>query len=776
MKGLFVAVCLVAGLAGPIDRLASGAGILGGLILWAWSAVGSSSPAGSRALLTRTLSWAPLLAGLPLLLRMHDVEARLALIACLLLATCTRQGVTGAAFTASVLGWRLLVQDVPWLWLMEVEGSRLVSRSLGLVTGQTIDLGPSASGVELLIVFSLWLAAAGKPGGASWTRRILAAAALVCLFMLFMAALPALGRMAPGLSASPQSVARVMFGSSAALMALLCVLLPAAASPRPAPRGGRTAALLLLLILTACLAVLHAPRPDRRQGEIVLAGRGAFDMNVPVPGRHGAAQAGMFGLLPRYLGMDGHHVLRHDGPIDHEALSRAAVVIVALPTAALLKEEQGALDAYVRGGGSLVVMGDHTDLLGTMGPINDLIGRWRIELRFDSAYPSVREWAECLDGDRPGLRAATGIGTGASLWIGAGARALIIGRYGLSDRGDRANGGAGGYLGNYAYDPGERLGDIVLAAQAQVGQGRVVVFGDTSSFQNLMLPASYAFVAWLFDDLARPLSFPARVVGAAGLAAALAAAGLAAVALRGSSTASAGLALAVLGSAAWGTLAAAPGPLERLPRNARVALLDASHLNRYERELWHEDSIGGLMVSLERLGFLPLVVDKALDLRVPGVEALPVLIAPRRALSAGETLALAAHVERGGDLLVSAGADEAHAVAPLLSIYGLSIGQLPLGPVPILADMDRPAWDAQRHFPQFRRANPVVSGGAAPARSLYSAFGHDIVVQARSRGGAGRLLVIGDPEFLTDQVLESEHDAWEGNLELLGNLLDRRRW
>ena len=42
----------------------------------------------------------------------------------------------------------------------------------------------------------------------------------------------------------------------------------------------------------------------------------------------------------------------------------------------------------------------------------------------------------------------------------------------------------GSFLGNYHYDQGERLGDVVLVATTTYGRGRIVVWGDTSAFQG----------------------------------------------------------------------------------------------------------------------------------------------------------------------------------------------------------------------------------------------------------------------------------------------------
>jgi hypothetical protein len=40
------------------------------------------------------------------------------------------------------------------------------------------------------------------------------------------------------------------------------------------------------------------------------------------------------------------------------------------------------------------------------------------------------------------------------------------------------------YLGDRRHNPGEKIGDLVLVAEARYGNGRMLVFGDTSPFQN----------------------------------------------------------------------------------------------------------------------------------------------------------------------------------------------------------------------------------------------------------------------------------------------------
>ena len=48
---------------------------------------------------------------------------------------------------------------------------------------------------------------------------------------------------------------------------------------------------------------------------------------------------------------------------------------------------------------------------------------------------------------------------------------------------------------------GERLGDVLLAAEQRWGRGRIVVFGDTSGFTNGILYGSHPYVAALMAAL-----------------------------------------------------------------------------------------------------------------------------------------------------------------------------------------------------------------------------------------------------------------------------------
>ncbi len=793
--GMIVTICLLLGLFGPLDQTTVTLAVLPALALWAVAEAArgaaaiavASRPERARAALRAA---APVVLLAPVLPLAGTTTAR---VACVGLAAClgsTPSRAAAARFAGLVLAFILIVDHVPSLWSLHVEVSRVVTRAAGAISGQRIDWGPSASGMGLLVVFLLALATGALPAA---RPRFRAALCLLAWF-LFVAAAPSLAAWRPAWVSGAggllnQAGEHLDAGAAAAAPAIfrlswlwcgVLLLIGRACSPRaeappvstPGFRWSRAAALGVMVAAAFLLDERAAGPPSR--GPIVLLKSPLFDLEVPRPERPGIASSGMMGLLGRYAALAGHTLTLAERPVRPGILEGARALLVVLPASDFTREEKRAIDRFVRSGGSLLVAGDHTDLLGTMGPLNDLTGRYGIRFRFDSAYPVRREWRGCVRSMMPGRLVQTGIGTGASLALRAPARPLVAGPYALSDGGDRGNGGQGAWLGDYAYQPGERLGDLALLAERRAGHGRVVVMGDTSPLQNVALPWSFAFVSQLFDHLCGRTSWWERWGRAApGMAALL----LALLYLRRNRGVewTAGAACGVL--AASLISAALPPEAGRLPLppGLPVALVDDGHLNDWTRELWHDASIGGLMANLQRGGWLPVVTDRVAG-RLPGPEALAVYVAPRRRLEEPEVVRLAAHIEQGGRVLVASGGPEGEAVAPLLSLYGMRLGRMPLGPVPVRPDMTRHELEQARLAPQFRSAWPVETAGAVRTRSLLEDSGHDVVVSAAARSGSGgSLIVIGDAEFLTDRVLENENAAWKGNVDLLSRILSPDR-
>ena len=275
----------------------------------------------------------------------------------------------------------------------------------------------------------------------------------------------------------------------------------------------------------------------------------------------------MFGRLPGFLKAQGYDGGRINRPLTAGALegSRALVVINLMePFSAA---EKTAIWEFVRQGGSLLVLGDHTGVAGIRMPFNDLLEPVNIEFEFDSATFWAQGWRDALELMPHPINRGVIDAEDIQIWIGASlairppARPVIVGKYGYSDIGDEAN-VERSYLGDRRHNPGEKIGDLVLVAEAGYGRGRVLAFGDTSPLQNGALVSSWAFAQRVFVWLAgTPRYVPAW------LSLALAAAGIALMvfALRGPGTSAyacifvaAGIAVAAAAAAHFAKLPPAP--------------------------------------------------------------------------------------------------------------------------------------------------------------------------------------------------------------------------
>jgi len=269
---------------------------------------------------------------------------------------------------------------------------------------------------------------------------------------------------------------------------------------------------------------------------------------------------------------------------------------------------------------------------GPLNRFNEVLEHSDVQVRFDSATFAVGGWLQSYQalthptsagiGD---ARNAFGVVIGASLdlrWPRAGRwppSPLLTALWGWGDPGNALN-----YPSLMAksddapgsdprYDPGERLGDLVLAAEQRIGKGRVVVFGDTSGFTNGVNIGAHVYTSRIFAYLADPGSSPhepARQAAGLLMILALAAAwwlartewtlALAAVAL-GASLAT----CTALTHRAWELLPdgrAGPGKANNL------AYIDEAHLGHFSSESWREDGLMGLCLNLMRNDYLVLML------------------------------------------------------------------------------------------------------------------------------------------------------------------------
>ena len=135
------------------------------------------------------------------------------------------------------------------------------------------------------------------------------------------------------------------------------------------------------------------------------------------------------------------------------------------------------------------------------------------------------------------------------------------------------------------------------------------------------------------------------------------------------------------------------------------------------------------------------------------------IIAPTRTFTTREAEAVERFVYRGGYVVVSAGADSAEAVAPVLSRFDLRVRNIPLGPfTTYYADT--------RNTLRMRVAYTVEHvRGDTDGVLAWSWFGkprtHAVVIEhlapgpSPETGRRGGLLLIGDDQFFLNENLET---------------------
>jgi len=710
-------------------------------------------------------------------------------------APCSPMALARGALAMLVL--TLALNRTAWVWRFADDLSRNLTGWLGSASGAATSLGPSIAGVMTIALAAGFLVSMlyQERGTGRW----LAGAALAWIALLVMlvwaAGVPLMLRgfnAALRWSGGPQSgmpvrgyPASVGVYLPAVLFAALLLPLLLLAVPdrrlRWSGRGpghvalGRAAAALA----AALLALMMSWPPARLAADptgirVTFLDRGLVSWDVPSVERRGLEQAGMFGLLPRYLASAGFQVRIDKDALTEESLAATDVAVIINPTKELEASESARLAAFVKAGGGLMVLGDHTDLEGTMAPLNAILAPYGISFRFDSAF-TPRHWrndAGFLPGpmtrDLDDANSRFQQSTGGSLRLERGAAPVALARWGFSDAGDRNN-KDNAFLGDYIYQAAEPLGDLPIVAQARSGLGRVIVFGDTSAFQNNSMPLSWPFLSRVFQVAAAHPSRAAALASAVGLGGLCLL--LAGCALRPERWAVAALAGSLLGMLAGAGITAAAEPAIDV-RSGRMALVDACHFNDVSIDLWEGRALSGLNLNLARHGYLPLIWRDRSDGSLERAQML-VVIAPRKPYTASEVAAIRQWIESGGELILSVGWEEKEVSGSLLRMADLDIDPVPLGPVPILRKIaDSELFRRLQMEPHFAKAWPIARIDPARDEVLYASDSYPIV--ARRRMGQGGFTLVADSRFLLNKTLEEEGAVWEGNIAFLRTLLRPR--
>lgn len=715
----------------------------------------------------------------------------------------------------------IFLQSIPQLWHLYQQSSLVVSQTIGLITGTPLLLGPSISGADILLIFlivlcSVYLATPDKKRkDFLWFSVDLTSVLIIWLISLSLRAT---------LTTPSEDVLLyqillvVLFIIPTIHLLLRCQGKQLATEPLPCPKyqlhlmlkNGAVWAVVLLFFSTTLITVfMQAGIVSPEQQKIIFYGKnmvGAWD--VPAYGKYGKDAVGMFGLWPvysttvgyttelivenntaflglepeinqtltRYLNLTDYTRIIQAEKITSSLLENTAVFVIANLNVSLSEEEHTILWEYVRNGGSLLVLGDHTDVGGMQTPLNDLLAPVGIRFRFDTALPLDQKfkWLTSLRLAYHPLTASPiaveelQYGIGASLDVTAGAFPLVTGTYAFSDTGNRSNSDIA-YLGDYTYQNGEQLGDIILVAGAYYGQGSVLVFGDTSSFQNPALPFSSSFMQRTFSSLSQKqtqTTYTLQVVGSLLLLTA------AVVVYRLSKEKTITFALFSLLLCVSLLTATTINSSLMNPAAPAVAqnlvFIDASHGERFSLESFTDISVNGLIVNLHRNNLLPVVLRHFSKEQIQ-TSSILFFIAPTKTFTAEEVAVLDSYMTHGGVVVLATGYDDKEASLPLLNAFELDIDSTPLGPVPYVEEN----LTFYQNEPRFVDSWPIIFQEDT-TNSYYNFtwadYTYHLVIFIKH--GSGGLLVISDSRYLLDKNIESIYDYWPGNILFLKYLLD----
>jgi len=717
----------------------------------------------------------------------------------------------------------ILVQTIPTLWYSIQQFSLLFSSAIGSLIDKSMLLGPSTSGLLIEIIFFIFSISVFFLTGLKKRYFALNILGLIISWIIYLVILGFIE------FESKSDVINLHY-----ILFILCLIpiflylmksklkyqefeIPKFKKLKLSRliRNGMVWAVVLLLTSSVIITVFPGANNintgDKKKNILFYGQNMLGSWDIPEYGKYGKVASGMFGLLPYYLNNLGYDTkivvkdraefLNQTFPV-HENITRFVnltdyttiiessnitedilddvdiFVVINLNKSFSTSEHQVIWD-FIENGGSLLVLGDHTDIGGIMDPLNGLLQHVGIRYRFDSALPLDHgfRWIPCyhllhhpvtykidsLD--------EIDISVGASLDINAGSFPMIIGRYGLSDEGDRLN-VEGAYLGDYEYRPGEQLGDIILAAGAYYGNGKVLVFGDTSSFQNSAIPSSLPLIGsvfnWLGSNRTTTIEYTQVTVSLLLL--------IGAIILYLKSKRNKiyfvffplALCIAIILSAV-----ANPMILGKNEIKGNIVYIDASHGERFSLKPYEDDSLTGLMVNLMRNNYLPLILR---DFSICKIENCEILIfnAPTESFSDSEVDAIKQFMNNGGLVILSTGYPDKEASMPLLREFELDIYDIPLGPVPYVEE----TLEEYQKEPKFVDSWPIVGDISEDENdTTYPFYSVDIgsyeyILMTFTRYGDGGLLLISDSEFLLDENIESLYDCWPGNIQFLKNILD----
>ncbi|MBI1383093.1 MAG: hypothetical protein GC161_18650 [Planctomycetaceae bacterium] len=270
---------------------------------------------------------------------------------------------------------------------------------------------------------------------------------------------------------------------------------PTRAPARPGPMAALACVSALFLGLFGYLAVQLEPPGSLASGRVLvdeLHGAGWSSAVAPLDAENfGRDSVYTLTAAVRLLG-ESHEVrVNTEHRYTDELLDDVDVLVIEAPTVPFDTAEVDAIERFVRDGGGLYLVGDHTDLLGTSTNLNAVASRFGVRFVQDACNRledgQTHSWTPLPWSTHPITRDIDELEflTSCTLELSGKAEPLIIARNAFAEPLDYAG---FSFFADTAPDLDDDLGPQVVAAVLRPGAGRVALFADSTLFSSFALP------------------------------------------------------------------------------------------------------------------------------------------------------------------------------------------------------------------------------------------------------------------------------------------------
>ncbi len=479
--------------------------------------------------------------------------------------------------------------------------------------------------------------------------------------------------------------------------------LPDCVEPKCSENTGWQAAsgtrIVALVVVAAVAAVVlsFAGCPSDLSDKKIVGYADADVWTLPEHGELDLSSADGYGILSSFVAsLGGEFAVAEslgESDLDGADLQDADVLIMLDPARELPDATLARVHDFVRGGGSLLLLaGPAAEGGHDRAAVDAILKPTGMGVRFDMAVAKTPHWQDAAGVFAHPATVAVNprrnqfaLNLGSSIATrSAAVQPILVGRWGWCEPGsDTVASGVAGY------GQGEKLGDVVLAAEQPLGDGTIVVLSDTTGLSNIGLVGGHPFVGrllgYLADGRGNPRVWWRQLLGM-GLLVVL----VWLIVGRRSDADSLPLlnrlavsamvfATAMAASAAIGREIGKVLPDGRLPSARPIAYIDAAHFGINSDDPWIAQGTGGFAVTLMRNGYMPLVLFETSAQHLDRA-AMLVVIGPGKPFSAAERESVGRFVDRGGLLVCTIGAEQSAAARGLLGDFRFSVLHSPVAP------------------------------------------------------------------------------------------------